>query len=114
MNTDRRILALVAVAAACAAVQPAQARICINTRDIVSSTPSDDGKSITFQMKNGHVLRNDLQNPCPNLKFNGFAWTLRNQETVCDEQQGIRVLRSGETCLIGKFSEVSSPPKPAR
>lgn len=95
--------------AACliAAAAPALAAgsVCISTRDIQNSKPKDDGTAITFTMKDGSVWRNDLNGRCPDLKFNGFVWTIRNPgDTVCENEQTIRVLQSGEICQLGKFT----------
>ena len=103
----------VAVLATMAALSvPAQAagNICISTRNIESSTPQQDGAAILFKMRDGTVWRNDLQGRCPDLKFNGFVWTIRNPgDTVCEREQTIRVLRSGEICTLGKFTQIAPP-----
>ena|SRR5579872_6251161 len=108
------ILAVAAFATMAAIASPAAAagnNICISTRNIVSSTPQQDGAAILFKMRDGSMWRNDLQGRCPDLKFNGYAWTLRNpDERVCENEQSLRVLLSGEVCTLGKFTQV----KPAR
>ena len=93
------------------AVMPAEAtNICLSTRNIRSSTPQDDGAAIVFKMNDGSVWRNDLHGRCPDLKFNGFAWTIRNpDESVCENEQTLRVLRSGEICALGKFTQITPP-----
>jgi hypothetical protein len=102
--------AAVAICMGFAAPAFAAANICISTRDIQSSTPKDDGSAITFKMRDGSVWRNDLNGRCPDLKFDGFAWTIRNPgETVCENEQTIRVLRSGEICQLGKFTQITPP-----
>jgi hypothetical protein len=88
--------------------QPVLAKTCIDIRDIASSTPAKGGASILFTMKNGRQWRNDLQSGCPSLDFAGFAWTFRGTTEVCDGEKSIRVLRSGEICKLGNFSEVPS------
>jgi hypothetical protein len=97
-----------------AGVLPVQAAtICISTRDIVDSQPQDDGKAILFKMRDGSTWRNDLQGACPDLKFDGFAWTIRDpDEQVCEHQQSLRVLRSGQICVLGKFTQTKAPKKP--
>ncbi len=102
--------AAAAFAAMVAASMPALAagNICLSTRNMESTTPKDDGTAITFKMRDGSVWRNDLHGRCPDLKFNGFAWTIRNPgETVCENEQTIRVLRSGEICSLGKFTQLT-------
>jgi hypothetical protein len=91
---------------------PAQAapNICLSTRDMMSTKPQDDGTAIVFKMRDGSVWRNDLIGRCPDLKFFGFAWTVRNpDETVCEREQTFRVLQSGEICTLGKFTQISPP-----
>ena len=101
-------------AASVMAILPAHAaNICISTQDIADTQPQKDGKAIIFKMRNGKVWRNDLLGACPDLRFDGFEWTVRNpDETVCENQQSLRVLRSGEICELGKFTDVTPPPKP--
>ena len=81
----------------------AQSHVCIDSRNIVSSK-STDGKTMVFKMKDGTTYVNHLQGSCPDLKFEGFAWTLRSGDTlVCENAQTLRVLRSMEICTLGKF-----------
>jgi hypothetical protein len=111
MEVSMKIFMTVAALATMAAIaSPAAAagKICISTRNIVSSTPQQNGAVILFKMRDGATWRNDLNGRCPDLKFNGFAWTLRNPgETVCENEQSLRVLRSGEVCTLGKFTQIT-------
>jgi hypothetical protein len=101
--------ALAGLLLAGAASGPAMAdKVCLNLRDIRSSDPSPDGGSITFKMNDGKTWRNDLQGRCPDLRFNGFAWTL-HQDSVCENENSFRVLRSGEVCKLGKFTQMTAP-----
>jgi hypothetical protein len=96
------------VAGAFAALPAHAANICISTRDIVSTQSQNDGKAITFKMRDGKVWRNDLHGACPDLRFDGFEWVVRNpDETVCENMQSFRVLRSGEICVLGKFTDIT-------
>lgn len=80
---------------------------CIDTRNI-DSAHSNDGKTMLFKMRDGTTLVNHLQGVCSDLKFNGFVWVLHGGDTqVCENQQSLRVLQSGQTCVLGKFD----PPK---
>ena len=88
---------------------PALANMCVRSRD-VQSTDSKDGKLLTFKMKDGRVLVNHLQGVCSDLRFEGFEWVLRGSEDICENQQSLRVLRSGQTCLLGKFDVVKDKP----
>jgi hypothetical protein len=81
------------------------ANTCLQTRDIVS-TDSKDGKTLVFKMRDGSTLVNHLQGICPDLKFNGFAWVIRGGiDEVCENEQTLRVLQSGEICVLGKFDQ---------
>ena len=93
-----------------AASRPAQAATtCLETRDIVSAQ-SDDGKIMQFKMRDGQTYINHLQGICSDLRFNGFVWTVRDTNRVCENSQSLRVLRSGQICVLGKFD----PPTAAR
>ncbi len=92
-----------------AAVSPAAAKMCVQSRDILS-TNSKDGKLMTFKMRDGSVLVNHLHGTCSDLKFEGFVWELRGTDDICENQQTLKVIRSGQICLLGKFDVVK--PKP--
>ncbi len=96
------IATLLLVAAASAAAPASAAPVCLRTRDIVS-TDSKDGRLMTFKMRDGRVLVNHLQGICTDLRFNGFVWTIRGPDEVCERQQSFRVLQSGQICTLGKF-----------
>jgi hypothetical protein len=86
------------------------APICLSTRDMVSTEPQKDGRAMFFTMRNGSVWRNDLHGQCRDLNFNGFVWVIRNPDnTVCENEQSLRVLRSGQICVLGKFSQIKAP-----
>jgi hypothetical protein len=85
---------------------PAFATTCLKVGDIVSAQ-SQDGKVLEFHMRDGQTLINHLQGSCPGLKFNGFEWTV-HVDTVCENMQTLRVLHSGETCVLGKFESPTS------
>jgi hypothetical protein len=82
--------------------------LCVSERDIVSTTPSGDGKLLTLKMRDGRVLVNHLQGSCSDLRFNGFAWVLRGPDSICENMQSIRVLQSGQICVLGKFDPAKS------
>lgn len=95
----------VLVLAGMTAAAPAWANVCIDSRDIVSSN-SKDGKTMVFRMRDGKVYVNHLQGACPDLKFNGFAWVLHSGDTkICEREQSLKVLQSGQVCVLGKFDE---------
>jgi len=104
------LLGMAAAASLIAITAPALAAgpICLSTRDMRETTPRDDGAAITFRMRDGSVWRNDLVGRCPDLKFNGFVWTIHDPVAqVCENEQTIHVLRSGEVCQLGKFTQIS-------
>ena len=110
MNKVMSGAVLLAALVTVTAVMPAEAagKICLSTRDMRDTTPRDDGSAITFKMKDGSVWRNDLRGRCPDLKFNGFAWTIRNPGgTVCDNEEINRVIRSGEINTQNKNTQIS-------
>jgi hypothetical protein len=92
-----------------ATVSPAAANLCVQSRDIRSAT-SQDGKLMTFKMRDGRVLVNHLQGICSDLKFEGFSWVLHGNDDICENMQSLKVLRSGQTCLLGKFDVVKDKP----
>ena len=102
---------LCAILMAMCLVSPAfAANICLQTRDIVS-TDSKDGKTLVFKMRDGRTLVNHLNGICPDLKFNGFSWVVRGTEEICENQQSLRVLRSGQICVLGKFDQPTNKSK---
>lgn len=101
-------LALAALAG-CAAPGPAAApaatlaKACIDPVSIARQTIVSD-QEIRFAMNNGDVWVNRLPRPCSGLKIEGgFGWDVRGRQ-VCSNEQTIRVLNSGVTCLLGEFS----------
>jgi hypothetical protein len=87
--------------------QMAAANVCIKVSSIADTHNDPAGKFIIFTMRDGRVWRNDFPTPCPDLKFDGFAWTLQGTEQVCDRQESIRVVQSGEICALGNFTDVT-------
>ena len=98
-----------AIALMVAAASPASAKMCVQSRDI-QGTDSKDGKLLTFRMRDGRVLVNHLQGVCSDLRFEGFEWVLHGTDDICENQQSLKVLRSGQTCLLGKFDTVKEKP----
>jgi hypothetical protein len=94
------------------AIQPASAavNVCLNIHDIATTKPNRDGTTITFKMRDGKLWRNNLKGPCPDLAFSGFAWKTGGMDEVCENEQSLRVLQSGQICMLGKFTQVTSAP----
>ena len=103
----KMIIAILAFTAAVAS--PAAAKLCVQSRDILS-TDSKDGKLMTFKMRDGSVLVNHLQGVCSDLRYEGFTWILRGNNDICENEQSLKVIRSGQTCLLGKFDVVKAKP----
>jgi hypothetical protein len=94
------IAALVLLAAT---ALPASANMCVQQRDIYS-THSDDGRNLTFHMRDGRVLVNHLQGICSDLRYGqGFVWKVPGTEDICEFQQSFKVINSGQSCTLGKF-----------
>jgi len=93
-----------------AAASPAAANMCVQSREILSAN-SKDGKLMTFRMRDGRILVNHLQGVCSDLRYEGFSWILRGSDDICENQQSLKVLRSGQTCVLGKFDVVKDKPK---
>src|SRR6201996_9201593 len=90
--------------------QPAKAPICLSPRNIANPSPSPDGTAITFRMTDGSVWRNDLRGRCPDLKWDGFSWTSANpMAQVCENEQTLRLMHTGEVCGLGKFTQLAPP-----
>ena len=104
MKTILAAIALVAVTAV-----PASANMCIRQRDI-AGTHSDDGKNLMFRMNDGRVLVNHLQGICTDLRFEGFVWNVPGTEDICEYQQTLHVIQSGQTCILGKFEVMKDKP----
>jgi hypothetical protein len=104
----RAIIATVALASTL--VSPAWGdNKCVLVRDIIS-THSDDGKLMTFRMRDGRVLVNHLQGICTDLRYYGFVWSVPGTEDICEREESLKVLHSGQICILGKFEEVKDKP----
>lgn len=104
---------IAAIAAGCAAPgapaaeQASLTDSCINPTRIQKQDILND-QEIQFTMSNGEVWLNRLQRTCPGLKFEGgFTWDVRGV-TVCSNEQIIRVLNTGSTCMLGVFTRVAT------
>src|SRR3569623_907339 len=82
----------------------ANAAICLRERDIKSTAPSPDGKTLTLTIRDGKIRQNRLQGTCSDLRFNGFVWVIRGPEGVCENTQNLKVLQSGQISVLGKFT----------
>jgi hypothetical protein len=85
----------------------AAANMCVQARDILD-THTDDGKLLTFKLRDGRVLVNHLQGICSDLRFEGFVWNVPGTEDICEHQQTLKVINSGQSCTLGKFDVVKA------
>lgn len=109
MKSISKIAASVAVVAtAFGSTAAAAAPVCLYT-DRIQNTSIPDVRTIDFHMKDGTVWRNSLRNSCPDLRWYGFVYVLHGPNEICENLQAIRVIHTGETCLLGSFTKM--PPK---
>jgi hypothetical protein len=100
----KRATGVVLVAMAALMTAPAFAHpVCLQAYNVRNTTVVDS-RTILFHMVDGTVWRNDLKNACPELRFHGFAYDLRDEEALCDNAVPIHVVMSNEICALGKFS----------
>jgi hypothetical protein len=60
-------------------------------------------------MRDGRTLVNHLQGVCSDLRFNGFTWVLRGNNDICENMQSLKVIQSGQICILGKFDPATTP-----
>ena len=88
----------------------AEGAICLASRDINDTDAQKDGTAILYTMRDGSVWRNDLRGRCPTIRWNGFGYSTANpQSSICENEQTLVDFRTGETCGLGKFTQVSPP-----
>ncbi len=113
---DRRryvIAVLLIAAAACA--PPATAEdmaahkpVCLDVYRI-DHTEILSNHQILFHMHGRQDWVNTLASPCATLtREDGFIWKSRIAR-YCDNLESIRVIRSGEVCLLGAFTPYEKP-----
>ena len=84
---------------------------CLDTYRIQNTTVPNPN-TIIFHMKDGSAWRNTLKNSCPELRFWGFVYVDRGGTLeICDNTTAVKVINSGEICLLGTFSK-EPPPAP--
>ena len=105
-----KIISTVLAATAVLAVLPAAAQSqsqgrlrCVNVKDIRNTTSRDDGKTLTFRLRDGTTMVNTLRTPCDGLQFTGFSWVTPPNGDICENVQTLRVFDTGEICRLGKF-----------
>jgi|SRR5215469_2315109 len=101
-------VALVAYAVATPSFgQPAETR-CIQTRQISNTKRSSDETFLDFHMRSGIVYRNTLRQRCPGLSAYGIGYRTHGSSELC-KGSIVRVARTGSSCVLGSFVEVSNP-----
>lgn len=87
-----------------------QQQTCLPTYQI-DHTQIVDKSTILFHMRDGHVWKNTLPQPCGGLMTSdGFAYEPRADQ-LCDNLEHIHVLRTGSVCMLGAFSPVTPSAK---
>jgi hypothetical protein len=105
----KRFLTALVLAGVAAAAPAFAQNTCIDSRDIVSSN-SKDGRTMVFKMRDGKTYVNHLQGVCSDLRFNGYSWVLHSGDTkVCEREQSLKVIQSGQICVLGKFDPPTMP-----
>jgi len=108
MNSTRLFSAIL-TAAAVLAVLPAAAQSqsgklrCIDVKNIRDTVSRDDGKTLSFRLRDGTTIVNTLRQQCDGLKFTGFSWATPPNGEICENVQTLRVFDTGEICRLGKF-----------
>jgi len=107
------VSALTAAAIAAGAASPAMAaQVCLTSYLIDHSSVQKDSKTILFYMKDGRIFANTLLSACPSLQFHGYVLNIPGgNETICSNQQSIRVLVTNEVCQMGAFTPWTPPAK---
>jgi hypothetical protein len=83
-------------------------RICLQNRDIERTKVLNDHQ-ILFYTGQHKAYLNNLATKCSTLvREDGFSRTDASDE-YCDNLVTIRVLRTGEACLLGKFTPYDKP-----
>jgi hypothetical protein len=117
-NTTRvpRIKRLLIVAAASvgllgAGVAYADPQVCIPSYK-VTGTRILNRTQILFYTTGKQVWLNTLPHPCSIDETDGFVWQ-SSYAQYCDNIETIRSLRTGETCMLGKFTPYVKPNGPS-
>lgn len=79
-----------------------QTNVCLYTY-LIDRTDIPDESTIVFHMKDRKIWTNKLPRRCPGLRFHGFSYVVRGNNEICGNLQSIRVLETGNVCLLGPF-----------
>lgn len=101
-------MALGAALSPISAMAEGSERICLQIRDIERTKILNDHQ-ILFYTGQHKAYLNTLATKCSTLvREDGFSRTDASDE-YCDNLVTIRVLRTGEACLLGKFTPYDKP-----
>ena len=82
--------------------QPKKKSVCLWVNRIDHTQVLNDHQILFFEV-GGKIWQNNLSRPCRTLTAqDGFAWDSSIPQ-YCDNLEQIRVLRTGESCLLGEF-----------
>ena len=81
---------------------------CLWAYQVDHTSVAPDTKSIVFHMKDGTTVTNTLPAACNGLAMHGFSYVSRS-DSVC-VGQGIRVIESGQVCMLGAFGPTTPAP----
>ncbi len=102
------VTALITGRPAAAQEQNSAKPICLEVNRI-DHTQVLNSHQILFYMLGRKVWVNNLQGSCATLTpSDGFIWESRIDK-YCDNLETIRVIRTGETCLLGAFTPYVKP-----
>jgi hypothetical protein len=76
--------------------------LCLWTATIEGTTVVNPS-TILFHTRDGRTYVNTLKQPCPGLKFHGFAY-LTHSDEICSNAVPISVIETGEVCALGVFT----------
>jgi hypothetical protein len=118
MKNFAAIALLAAVAAAPAVAQTGPqvptGPVCLRPSDVpnepIPRTKVLDPQTVLFYTREGQVWENRLKTPCRGLMFHGFSVVGRGDGEICSNATSIRVIESGETCVLGAFTPYTPPP----
>ncbi len=90
---------------------PAGKPVCLEVNRIDHTEVLND-REILFYMNNGQIWVNNFSSPCRSLtREDGWVWESRI-DRYCDNLESIRVIRTGEVCLLGAFTPYRKAPTP--
>jgi hypothetical protein len=98
------------------AVAPARAddassQVCLQS-NLVDHTEILNRNQILFYMTGKKVWLNTLRAPCSIDRTDGFVWKSSIAQ-YCDNLETIKIIRTGQICMLGKFTPYEKTAKPS-